>query len=179
MKTYKANRSQISTVVAHASPENSLKLQFWQCNIRIFGNVVATGITASVTLLAQRSDSFTVYYCSLPNFWKSVLHLQKQRPKKKRVMIPRRWQLVRSNWVCEKSHQREDVKSQGVRENQETSGKKYKSGKKKRKEAGYPTAPRMARCILKILHRSDTLEIIVRNKSVWHMLWETQMGGYS
>lgn len=73
MKTYKDSRSQISTMVAHASPEDSLKLQFCQCNIRILGNVVATGITASVTLLAQRSDSFTVYYCSLPNFGKKFV----------------------------------------------------------------------------------------------------------
>lgn len=73
----------------------------------------------------------SLYIIVLSQTSEKSLFLQKQRLKKKRVMIPRRWQLVRSDLVCEKS-KREDVKSQGVRQNQETSGRKYKSGKKKK-----------------------------------------------
>ena len=46
-----------------------------------------------------------------------------------------------------KSQQREDVKSQGAREYQETLGREERPREKKRKEAGYTTVPRRARCI--------------------------------
>lgn len=46
-----------------------------------------------------KAKSLLVYNCSLPNFWESILHLQKQSPKNKRAMTPRKWQLLRRDWV--------------------------------------------------------------------------------
>lgn len=121
----------------------------------------------------------SVLYCSLPNFWQSSLHLQKQRPKKK-VVISRRWKPVRKDWVCEQGQQREDVKSQGARKESRDLGRARAGGSKRS-----PERKKERKLNIQLYEEEwdafwrfcvglfNALKILRRKKQVDHLLWET------